>query len=102
MHVAHLSLADFRSYPRAEVPLDPGITAFVGPNGQGKTNLVEAVGYLATLGSHRVAHDAPLVRQGAERAVVRGLIATEGMGGRDTLLEIEITPGKANRARIGG
>lgn len=59
MHVTHLSLADFRSYARVEVPLDPGVTAFVGANGQGKTNLVEAVGYLATLGSHRVSSDAP-------------------------------------------
>ncbi|MDH6143177.1 DNA replication and repair protein RecF [Kitasatospora sp. GP30] len=97
MHVAHLSLADFRSYARVEVPLDPGVTAFVGPNGQGKTNLVEAIGYLATLGSHRVATDAPLVRQGAERAVVRGSVEDRG---RTTLIELEITPGKANRARI--
>ncbi|MEU0065623.1 AAA family ATPase, partial [Streptomyces albidoflavus] len=52
MHVSHLSLADFRSYARADLALDPGVTAFVGPNGQGKTNLVEAVGYLATLSSH--------------------------------------------------
>lgn len=74
MHVAHLSLADFRSYARVEVPLDPGVTAFVGPNGQGKTNLVEAIGYLATLGSHRVATDAPLIRLGAERAVIRSSI----------------------------
>jgi DNA replication and repair protein RecF len=97
MHVAHLSLADFRSYARAEVPLDPGVTAFVGPNGQGKTNLVEAVGYLATLGSHRVASDAPLVRLGAERAVVRAQVAHDG---RQQLVELEINPGKANRARI--
>ncbi|UGQ08866.1 DNA replication/repair protein RecF [Yinghuangia sp. ASG 101] len=97
MHVAHLSLADFRSYPRAEVPLDPGVTAFVGPNGQGKTNLVEAVGYLATLGSHRVANDAPLVRLGAERAYVRASIVRDG---RTTLAELEINPGKANRARV--
>ncbi|MFC9328327.1 DNA replication/repair protein RecF [Kitasatospora sp. NPDC057015] len=97
MHVAHLSLADFRSYPRAEVPLDPGVTAFVGPNGQGKTNLVEAIGYVATLGSHRVATDAPLIRLGAERAVVRTSITA---GTRSTLVELEITPGKANRARI--
>ncbi|MDI2130492.1 DNA replication/repair protein RecF [Yinghuangia seranimata] len=97
MHVAHLSLADFRSYASVEVPLDPGVTAFVGPNGQGKTNLVEAVGYLATLGSHRVANDAPLVRLGAERAYVRGSIVREG---RTTLAELEINPGKANRARI--
>ncbi|NUU21205.1 MAG: DNA replication/repair protein RecF, partial [Streptomycetaceae bacterium] len=97
MHVAHLSLADFRSYARVEVPLDPGVTAFVGPNGQGKTNLVEAIGYLATLGSHRVANDAPLVRLGAERAYVRGSIVREG---RTTLAELEINPGRANRARI--
>ncbi|MFD8479194.1 DNA replication/repair protein RecF [Kitasatospora sp. NPDC059673] len=98
MHVAHLSLADFRSYARVEVPLDPGVTAFVGPNGQGKTNLVEAIGYLATLGSHRVASDAPLVRLGAERAVVRASVVAQG--GRTTLVELEITPGKANRARL--
>ncbi|MDH6576397.1 DNA replication/repair protein RecF [Kitasatospora sp. MAP5-34] len=102
MHVAHLSLADFRSYARAEVPLDPGVTAFVGPNGQGKTNLVEAIGYVATLGSHRVATDAPLIRLGAERAVVRTSILRTSSSGdaRTTLVELEITPGKANRARI--
>ncbi|KQV22211.1 MULTISPECIES: DNA replication/repair protein RecF [unclassified Kitasatospora] len=97
MHVAHLSLADFRSYAGAEVPLDPGVTAFVGPNGQGKTNLVEAIGYVATLGSHRVATDAPLIRLGAERAVIRTSILRDG---RSTLVELEITAGKANRARI--
>ncbi|GAB7032277.1 DNA replication/repair protein RecF [Streptomyces sp. NPDC021749] len=97
MHVTHLSLADFRSYARVEVPLDPGVTAFVGPNGQGKTNLVEAVGYLATLGSHRVSSDAPLVRMGAERAVIRAAVA---QGERQQLIELELNPGKANRARI--
>ncbi|MEU9474323.1 DNA replication/repair protein RecF [Streptomyces sp. NPDC048191] len=97
MHVTHLSLADFRSYARAEVPLDPGVTAFVGPNGQGKTNLVEAVGYLATLGSHRVASDAPLVRMGAERAVIRAQVR---QGDRQQLVELELNPGKANRARV--
>ncbi|PZF82743.1 DNA replication/repair protein RecF [Jiangella anatolica] len=101
MHVAHLSLADFRSYAEVELPLRPGVTAFVGPNGQGKTNLVEALNYLATLGSHRVAQDAPLVRLGAERAVVRGsVVETVGGEDRSTLLEIEITPGRANRARL--
>ncbi|MDR3031834.1 MAG: DNA replication/repair protein RecF, partial [Kitasatospora sp.] len=98
MHVAHLSLADFRSYARVEVPLDPGVTAFVGPNGQGKTNLVEAVGYVATLGSHRVATDAPLIRLGAERAVIRASVVAQG--GRSTLVELELTAGKANRARL--
>ncbi|MFF0535541.1 DNA replication/repair protein RecF [Streptomyces coelicoflavus] len=97
MHVTHLSLADFRSYARVEVPLDPGVTAFVGPNGQGKTNLVEAVGYLATLGSHRVSSDAPLVRMGAERAVIRAQVR---QGERQQLIELELNPGKANRARI--
>ncbi|MFB1044699.1 DNA replication/repair protein RecF [Streptomyces chrestomyceticus] len=97
MHVSHLSLADFRSYARVEVPLDPGVTAFVGPNGQGKTNLVEAVGYLATLGSHRVSSDAPLVRMGAERAIVRAAVV---QGERQQLVELELNPGKTNRARI--
>ncbi|MGJ5805636.1 DNA replication/repair protein RecF [Streptomyces europaeiscabiei] len=97
MHVTHLSLADFRSYARVEVPLDPGVTAFVGPNGQGKTNLVEAVGYLATLGSHRVSSDAPLVRMGADRAVIRAQVR---QGERQQLVELELNPGKANRARV--
>ncbi|MBR7742577.1 DNA replication/repair protein RecF [Phycicoccus sp. BSK3Z-2] len=97
MHVRHLSVADFRSYPTAELPLEPGVTTLVGLNGQGKTNLVEAIGYLASLSSHRVATDAPLVRFGAERAVVRGAVVREG---RETLVELEITPGRANRARL--
>ncbi|MFJ9032923.1 DNA replication/repair protein RecF [Streptomyces sp. NPDC102274] len=97
MHVTHLSLADFRSYSRVEVPLDPGVTAFMGANGQGKTNLVEAVGYLATLGSHRVSSDAPLVRMGADRAVIRAAVT---QGERSQLVELELNPGRANRARI--
>ncbi|MFI6514542.1 DNA replication/repair protein RecF [Spirillospora sp. NPDC050679] len=97
MHVAHLSLQDFRSYATAEVPLEPGVTAFVGPNGQGKTNLVEAVGYVATHGSHRAATDAPLVRQGAPRAIVRAGVVKDD---RKALIELEINPGKANRARL--
>ncbi|MDQ1667006.1 MAG: replication and repair protein RecF, partial [Actinomycetota bacterium] len=97
MRLTHLSLRDFRSYVEVELPLDAGVTALVGPNGQGKTNLVEAVGYLATLGSHRVAQDAPLVRLGSERAVVRANVVRDD---RALLVEIEITPGKANRARV--
>jgi DNA replication and repair protein RecF len=97
VHVEHLSLTDFRSYPTAEVELGPGVTTLVGDNGQGKTNVVEALAYLATLGSHRVATDAALVRSGAERAVVRGRLRR---GGRAALLELEITPGRANRARV--
>src|SRR3954454_3158315 len=97
VRLTHLSLRDFRSYSEVELALDPGVTALVGPNGQGKTNLVEAVGFLATLGSHRVAQDAPLVRLGAERAVVRGNVVR---GDRSLLVEVEITPGKANRTRV--
>jgi DNA replication and repair protein RecF len=97
VHLTHLSLADFRSYTTAELPLEPGVSAFIGPNGQGKTNLVEAVGYIATLGSHRVPTDAPLVRSGAERAVVRTAISRAG---RTTLVEVELVPGATNRARV--
>ena len=97
MYVAHLSLTDFRSYESVELGLEPGVTAFVGPNGQGKTNLVEAMGYVATHSSHRVANDAPLVRQGASRAIVRCAVEREG---RRALVELEINPGKANRARL--
>jgi DNA replication and repair protein RecF len=97
MHLEHLSLRDFRSYPEVELALRPGVTTFLGPNGQGKTNLVEAVGYVATLASHRVAQDAPLVRLGADRAIIRAVVARDG---RKTLVELEITPGRANRARV--
>jgi len=99
MYVRHLSVTDFRSYDEASLDFEPGVTALVGPNGQGKTNLVEALGYLATLGSHRVALDAPLVRAGAERAVVRSVVVRDG---RDTAVEVEISPGRANRAKFGG
>jgi DNA replication and repair protein RecF len=97
MYFSHLSLADFRSYTSVDVELEPGVNAFVGPNGQGKTNLVEAIGYVATLGSHRVPSDAALVRAGASRAVVRARIVR---GDRASTVEIEISAGKANRARI--
>jgi DNA replication and repair protein RecF len=97
VHLSYLSLTDFRSYATAELTLEPGVTAFVGPNGQGKTNLVEAVGYLSSLGSHRVATDAPLVRSGAERAVLRAKAVRDA---RTMLVELEINPGRANRARV--
>ena len=97
MHLSQLSLVDFRSYAGLDLEFEPGVCVLVGPNGFGKTNVVEAVGYLATHGSHRVAQDAPLVRIGAERAVVRGTVHNED---RSVLLELEINPGKANRARV--
>ena len=97
MHVTHLTLNDFRSYACADLPLEPGVTALIGPNGQGKTNLVEAVGYVATLGSHRVATDAPLVRLGAQRAVIRASVMRAG---RSRLVELEVVAGGSNRARV--
>jgi DNA replication and repair protein RecF len=100
VHLRHLSVVDFRSYAEAELPLTPGVTTMIGLNGQGKTNLVEAVGYLATLGSHRVASDAPLVRFGEQQAIVRGAVVRDG---RETMVEIEINTGRAgsrNRARL--
>ena len=100
MHLRHLSVIDFRSYASAELPLTPGVTTLIGLNGQGKTNLVEAAGYLATLSSHRVAGDAPLVRFGAGQAIIRGAVMRDG---RETLIELEINSGRAssrNRARL--
>jgi DNA replication and repair protein RecF len=97
VHLTRLALTDFRSYGELSIDLAPGVTTFSGPNGEGKTNLVEAVGYLATLGSHRVATDAPLVRRGADRAVLRA--AVTGAQGR-SLVEVEVNPGRANRVRL--
>jgi DNA replication and repair protein RecF len=98
LYVRGLELVDFRSYARVVVELEPGPCVFVGPNGVGKTNLVEALAYVASLSSHRVATDAPLVRFGASRAVVRCLVIHDG---RELLIELSIEPGKANRARLG-
>ncbi len=100
MFVDHLQLADFRSYAGVEVPLAAGVTTLVGANGQGKTNLVEAVEYLSTMSSHRVSSDVPLVRFGAERAVIRARVRAGIDDERQLQLEVEITPGKANRARL--
>jgi DNA replication and repair protein RecF len=97
VHVAHLTLHDFRSYADLDVELGPGATAFIGRNGQGKTNLVEAIDYLSRLSSHRVASDAPLVRAGTDQAVVRAAVVRDG---RTAVLEVELNPGRANRARI--
>jgi DNA replication and repair protein RecF len=97
VHLTRLALTDFRSYPELAIDLAPGVTTFSGLNGEGKTNLVEAIGYLATLGSHRVATDAPMVRRDAPRAILRAMVD----GSRGTsLVEIELNPGKPNRVRL--
>jgi DNA replication and repair protein RecF len=97
VYVRHLQLGSFRSWERVDVALGPGPTVFVGRNGEGKTNLVEAVGYLATMSSHRVSADLPLVRHGDTQAVVRAALRR---GDRELLVEIEINPGRANRVRV--
>ncbi|HEY2042562.1 MAG TPA: DNA replication/repair protein RecF [Jatrophihabitans sp.] len=97
MYVQHLSVADFRSWQRADLAFDPGVSVLVGPNGQGKTNLLEATCYLSTLTSHRVASDAPLIRAGAEQATVQAAVVS---GGRQLVLEIAITAGRANKAKL--
>src|SRR2546430_15863996 len=99
MHVQRLELVDFRSYPRVVVEFEPGCNVLVGPNGVGKTNLLEALHYLSTLDSHRVAVDAPLVRAGAATAVIRGQIVHDG---RSRLVELAAGPGRAYPARLDG
>ncbi len=97
MWVQSLSLTDFRSYARVELELSLGVNTFVGRNGQGKTNLIEAVGYVSALSSHRVAGDLPLVRKGADMGLITCGIRTDD---RDVVIDIAILPGRANKARI--
>lgn len=97
MYVRHLGLQNFRSWADLDLDLTPGRTIFVGPNGFGKTNLVEALWYCATLGSHRVATDAPLIRAGADSAIVSTIVVNEG---RELAVDLEITAGRANKGRL--
>lgn len=99
MIVEQLELTDFRNYAAAQVALSAGANLFVGRNGQGKTNLVEAVAYLATLGSHRVSSDAPMVRDGADAAIVRARLAHAD---RSVLLELQLNRQGSNKARVNG
>ena len=99
MRVSALQLTDFRSYEQAQLALGPGVTTLVGRNGQGKTNVVEAIHYIATLSSHRVATDAPLIRAGAQVAVIQAHVEKAG---RTLALEITLkAAGASNQARIG-
>ncbi|MEO6958237.1 MAG: AAA family ATPase, partial [Antricoccus sp.] len=97
MRISRLQVIDFRNYAEAQLEFAPGPNVLLGSNGQGKTNLLEAVGYLATLDSHRVSSDVPLIRRGADRAVVRAVVVNDH---RELTIELEITAGKANRARL--
>lgn len=97
MHIRRLLLRNVRTYEAADLHLGPGVTAFLGSNGQGKTNIVEAVAYLATHGSHRVATDAPLVRTGESTAFIGAEVQRDG---RIVQIDIEIVPGRSNRVRL--
>ncbi len=97
MIVTHLSLTDFRNYKTLEVDLHPGANLFVGSNGQGKTNLVEALGYLSTLGSHRVSTEHAMIRQGQDAAIVRARLTHLE---REVLAEVQINRSGANRAQV--
>jgi DNA replication and repair protein RecF len=99
VRVTHLELTDFRNYEYLEVDFPPGISVLVGANGQGKTNIVEAVAYLATFSSHRVANDTALVRAGADRAVIRSTVVQDD---RSIGLDVQINPGRANRMQVNG
>jgi DNA replication and repair protein RecF len=97
VYVRHLGLRDFRSWAQADLELEPGRTVFVGPNGFGKTNLIEALWYSSTLGSHRVGTDASLIRTGNTRAVISTIVVNEG---RECAVDLEIAAGRANKARL--
>jgi len=105
VRVSHVALDDFRSYRHAVVEFAPGTTVLLGSNGQGKTNLVEAVSYLSAFSSHRVSAEQALVRLPLSAdeaqpggAVVRVRLVTAGE--RETVIELEIVRGKANRAKV--
>lgn len=97
MRVTHLSLTDFRNYRTAEVPFAAGANLFVGRNGQGKTNLVESLGYLSSLGSHRVSSDQAMIRKDADSAIVRARIEHDG---RELLVEVQLNRSSPNRAQV--
>ena len=97
MHISHLSLKNFRSYSELELPLTPGITIFIGRNGEGKTNVVESILYLAFLSSHRTAGDLPLIKLGEQAAYIRARVQHPD---REILIELEINAEKSNRARV--
>lgn len=99
MIVEHLSLVDFRNYATAELALHRGPNVLVGKNGQGKTNLAEAIVFLATLGSHRVSSDAPMVKDGQDFGVIRARLS---VGERKVLTEVQINRQGSNKARING
>jgi DNA replication and repair protein RecF len=97
MFVKRVRLTNFRNYKTTEVELSSGVNLLHGSNGQGKTNLVEAVNFFASLSSHRVAGTAPLIKQGEQTAIISVELAHED---RELLLEFELNTDSPNRARL--
>jgi DNA replication and repair protein RecF len=97
MHVHTLSVTDFRNYATASLNLGSGVTVFLGPNGQGKTNIVEAIHYLSSLSSHRIAQDAALIKKGSDQGIIRAEVVADQ---RSILLEVELNRNKPNRAQV--
>ena len=97
MQLARLELVDFRNHPAVGVDLQPGVNLFVGRNGVGKTNLLEAIAFLASLSSYRASQDAALVRSGRASAIIR---ASALRSGRRLLVELELRPGTGLRGRV--
>ena len=97
MHLKKLSLTHFRSYQNLELTFAPGVNTFIGNNGCGKTNIVEALIYLGFLSSHRVSTNAPLIHKDQDQAIIRTEITSDD---RSLAVDLEINASKANRARI--
>jgi DNA replication and repair protein RecF len=97
MYVQKVRLTNFRNYKTAEVELHSGVNLLHGSNGQGKTNLVEAINFFASLSSHRVAGHTPLIKQGEQSAIISLELAHDE---RELLLEFEINSDSPNRARL--
>ena len=102
MRLTGLSVRDFRSWQSLDLVLQPGVTVFLGANGQGKTNLVEAINFVATLGSHRVATDAPLIRRDCARALVQVGVLDESVAEKAVKIELNLVPRGSCGAAVNG
>lgn len=100
MLLEQLELTDVRSYASVNVRFGPGANVLVGRNAHGKTNVLEAISYLAVGSSHRTSTDAALVRAGRDAAIIRARARTDA--GRELLVEFELRAGGRNRARVNG
>jgi DNA replication and repair protein RecF len=95
--ITNLNLNNYRSYTTLDLSLDPGVSIFVGKNGEGKTNIAEAVLYLTFLSSHRASGNTPLIKLGNQSAYIRAKVKYPE---REILVELEINGDKANRAKV--